>query len=276
MNNMSKTETKTIKKQQYQNTSSTTTTTTINEQEMNTTRTTTAITTTENDRKSTTTKQQQPTTRNQQQQNNANQEEEIKHKNNKMNPQPQQIKNNQNIQTWNLNEEKQPRRDWQRTMTRESRWKKERGEKKRKRRRRRRKRRRRRTREQENKNNNNKKTKNPQQSKEEGMKEGQGERKGTTGRILKTSLLAEKKGKNRLKLQEKWRVGGYPKPNNHHLWSSLGHLMSLDFFFLSLLSLSGWNPDNEKSLRLHIFLFLCRFKPSFRAPEGNLVAPFSA
>ena len=71
--------------------------------------------------------------------------------------------------------------------------------------------------ENKNKNNNNKKTKNPQQSKEEGIKEGQGERKGTTERILKTRLLAEKKGKNRLKLQEKWRVGGYPKPNNHHL-----------------------------------------------------------
>ena len=71
--------------------------------------------------------------------------------------------------------------------------------------------------ENKNKNNNNKKTKNPQHSKEEGIKEGQGERKGTTERILKTRLLAEKKGKNRLKLQEKWRVGGYPKPNNHHL-----------------------------------------------------------
>ena len=43
--------------------------------------------------------------------------------------------------------------------------------------------------EQENKNKNNKKTKNPQQSKEEGIKEGQGERK----RILKTRLLAERK-----------------------------------------------------------------------------------
>ena len=138
-----------------------------------------------------------------------------------MNPQQQQIKNNQNRQTWNLNEEKQPRRDWQRTMT----WKQMKEGK---------------GREKEKKKKNKKKktrtrtTRRPITPKKAKKKESKREKekeKGQQKGFWKQGFW-QRKRKIVSKCRKNGVLGGYPKPNNHHLWSSLGHLMSLVFFCL--------------------------------------------